>query len=158
MAVTTTSRINKTFSKILSDNSAIAFERGSTFCWSSSKGVITHKPIKTKQNLWQLLHELAHAKLKHYDYASDVGLIRMEAEAWNHARHKLAPKYSVVIDYGFIEDSLDTYRQWLHERSLCPQCKQTGIQKNENTYNCFNCRCLWQVNESRLCGLRRKVI
>lgn len=102
-----------------------------------------------------LLHELAHAVLKHADYTRDIELIEMERDAWDHARTVLAPRYSVPIDDAIIEDSLDTYRDWLHARSTCPDCQAIGIQIKLHHYRCLACGAQWKVNDARICALRR---
>lgn len=158
MAVTSMQRTTKIAILIKKDFPAISFKLGEDFYWSSESKTIVHKPINKVSDLWQLLHEVAHAKLGHKDYQSDIDLIKYEALAWNYAANELAPRYDLNLDSNFVEDSLDTYRNWLHKRSLCPNCMQTGIQQNENTYSCLNCRCSWRVNEARLCGLRRKTL
>lgn len=156
MAATFMPLISKIAKTIKADFSDIAFNTGDDFYWSSNTNTIIHKTIKKESDLWLLLHEIAHSKLSHDRYDSDIQLVKFEALAWDYARKLIAPKYGLSPDYDFIEDKLDTYRLWLHKRSLCPKCLQTGLQKNENTYSCLNCRCSWQVNEARLCGLRRK--
>lgn len=143
------------FKKLRSDFKSYTFSLKSGFSWSSSTRTITHAPLVKVTDIWLLLHEIAHAELDHTDYSFDVELVRIEAEAWQHAQTVLAPRYSLVVDAEFIEDALDTYRQWLHSRSLCPKCDHTGIQQNKNTYSCINCRYFWRVNDARLCALRR---
>ena len=148
------SKIVKTLKK---DFAAFEFERGRTFYWSSTQNKVFHPPITKLSDLWFLLHELAHGELKHTSYKYDVQLIKHEVAAWQHAK-TLADRYGLKLDQDFIEDALDTYRLWLHQRSLCPNCSQTGLQQNENTYSCLNCRCSWRVNDARLCGFRRKTL
>jgi hypothetical protein len=70
-------------------------------------------------------------------------------------RRTLAPRYRVAYDDNLIEDALDTYREWLHARSLCPTCGLTGLQTKTSTYVCMNCRCSWRPNDARQCALRR---
>jgi len=157
MAVTSTPTISKTASNIKADYPGVKFKLGSNFYWSSKTNTVTHAPLIKPSDLWLLLHELAHAELKHTSYKHDVELVKYEVSAWQLAK-TLALRYQTQIDEDFIEDSLDTYRLWLHQRSLCPQCMQTGLQQNQNTYSCLNCRCSWRVNDARLCGFRRKTL
>ncbi len=158
MAATTTLRTSKIAKVIKADFPGLKFKEGANFYWSSSRATVVHKPIRREPDLWLLLHEIAHAKLKHANYDFDVHLAKYEAHAWELVKSTLAPKYNINPDIDFIEDILDTYRLWLHQRSLCPVCSQTGIQQNENTYSCLNCRCSWRVNEARLCSFRRKTL
>lgn len=157
MAATSTPIINKTAKNIKTHYPGIKFRLGTDFYWSSSTNTVTHAPLAKLADLWLLLHELAHAELKHLAYQYDVELVKHEVAAWQLAK-TIAPQYQIEIGEDFIEDSLDTYRLWLHQRSLCPRCMQTGLQQNQNTYSCLNCRCSWRVNDARLCGFRRKTL
>ena len=74
--------------------------------------------------------------------------------AWDKAL-QLAPEYDVAITDELIEESLDTYRDWLHSRSLCPHCNATGVQTATRHYQCLACHHAWRVNEARTCALRR---
>jgi hypothetical protein len=102
-----------------------------------------------------LLHELAHGLLDHTVYHRDVELLELEQAAWRYAADPLAPDYNVIITDDQIEDSLDSYRDWLHARSTCPNCKATGFQIKPNLYKCIACFELWKVNDARACALRR---
>ena len=105
-----------------------------------------------------LLHELGHALLKHRDFNQDIELIHMERDAWEKAR-EISNNYSISITDDQIEDALDRYRDWLHDRSLCPECHQTGIQSTADlAYYCINCDARWNVNDARSCGLKRRLI
>jgi hypothetical protein len=130
------------------------FSIGEDFKWSPDISTIYYPGLTSIEDIWSLLHEVAHAELQHATYDSDVQLVSQEAQAWKHAEAKLAPTFSLIIDTDYIEDHLDTYRLWLHHRSTCPNCGQNGLQ-TKNTYSCLNCRCLWQANEARICNLRR---
>jgi hypothetical protein len=110
--------------------------------------------IKTARDQATLLHELGHALARHHDFSKDIDLLKMEREAWTKAE-ALAPDYEVAISEETIEEALDSYRDWLHARSRCPNCSQTGIQYDENTYHCLLCHLDWRVNDARQCGLRR---
>jgi hypothetical protein len=131
------------------------FVHGDAFGWSPTTQQITHPPIGEEADIWTLLHEIAHAELNHYTYRKDVELIDQEACAWEHARQVLAPYFDQTIPDHHIQEHLDTYRLWLHERSRCPECDMNGLQTTQNTYSCSNCRCLWRVNDARVCALRR---
>lgn len=102
----------------------------------------------------ELLHELSHALLGHKTYRRDIELIGIERDAWKYAR-QLAYTYNITITEEIIEDALDSYRDWLHQRSLCPECNATGLQSSRQTYRCLACRTVWRVNEAKLCALRR---
>jgi ribosomal protein L37AE/L43A len=102
-----------------------------------------------------LLHEVAHAILHHTDYTRDIDLLKMERDAWELASAALSEKYGVDITSELKEDMLDTYRNWLHKRSICPECQATGVQTASSLYNCLACKTSWRVNEARSCALRR---
>jgi hypothetical protein len=155
MAVTTKQSISKLAKQVCDDFSQYTFVQGDDFVWSPQQQQITYSALLQPEDVWDLLHEISHAELGHTDYTLDVELVRREAEAWHHAVNTLAPHYHLIISPDYTEDHLDTYRVWLHKRSLCPSCTQNGLQTTTNTYSCNNCRCSWRVNEARKCGLRR---
>lgn len=155
MAVTDTPQLALVLKQVTRDFPDYNLTQGDNFVWHSATQTIEYAPVTRLQDLWSLLHELAHAQLNHTNYSRDIGLIRCEAEAWQHATDVLAPRYSLTIDDGFVQDSLATYRIWLDNRSRCPTCNQNGVQTTTNTYSCINCRCLWRVNDARGCRLQR---
>lgn len=84
------------------------------------------------------LHELGHALSKHRTYQTDVERLKLETEAWTVAR-QLASQYGVDWDEDVAQGELDTYRDWLHKKSLCPQCGLTRYQTPDGTYHCPQC-------------------
>lgn len=138
---------------ITRDYPALHFAHGD-FRWSASDQTVFYDPTATHAE-WLLLHELGHAVLGHVAYTSDIELIHIERAAWQQAKNILAPHYGLAIDEDFVEDHLDTYREWLHKRSLCPICGETGIQTQKHSYRCVIDNCVWRVNEARSCALRR---
>jgi hypothetical protein len=123
------------------------------FRWSPDEMTIYYD--SQSKDTAALLHELSHAILKHTTYLKDVGLLEIERDAWTHAQTILAPRYGLTIDDETIQDSLDTYRDWLHARSMCPDCKATGFQVKQHEYKCIVCGTSWHVNDARSCALRR---
>lgn len=85
-----------------------------------------------------LLHELGHATLGHRDFKTDVARLKMENEAWEKAR-ELAQKYGVEFDEDLMQTELDTYRDWLHQKSRCPACGLTRFQTPDGQYHCPSC-------------------
>jgi hypothetical protein len=154
MAATTTAstglvnRLKKEFKEF-------AFKRDSVYKWSPDAKTVHYRPLKQAEDTWTLLHELAHGILGHKSFKRDIELIGKEVEAWQYAAETLAPRYGFTIPASVIDDELETYRQWLHDRSLCPECLSNGVQTKTDTYQCLNCRCLWRVNDARTCELRR---
>jgi hypothetical protein len=130
----------------------INFVASDIFRWSPDDGAIYYA---NDSDTASLLHEVAHAALGHTEYHYDIELLKMEREAWDFVSTNLAKRYSVEIASEYIENALNTYRDWLHSRSLCPTCEATGIQTEAGRYSCLACSDAWRVNEARVCALRR---
>ena len=140
--------------RLQSDFNQFKFVLGDQYKWSPSEQTVyvdQTGPIDEPA----LLHELAHAVLGHDDYIQDIKLIEMESAAWDYALNTLGVHYGVTISAANIQDSLDSYRDWLHARSSCPGCNATGIQVPAGGYRCLTCRTTWTANEARLRALRR---
>jgi len=134
------------------DYPQFSFKQAEHFLWSPSEQTIYYTTEDKGYSF--LFHELSHGLLKHTDYSHDIELITMERDAWDKAL-ELAEMYKLVIDDDLIQSTLDTYRDWLHARSTCPQCKAIGLQVKKHAYACPACRHTWRVNEARICALRR---
>lgn len=159
MAVTTMEQITSLTQRLLVDSlrcphlDGMSFESADSFGWDAAKKVISYDPYDDNAAAY-LLHEYGHALLGHDDYSHDVTLLTMERAAWDQAL-PLAERYDVPIDSELIESALDTYRDWLHARSACPDCGATGIQTAKRCYLCIACHHTWRVNDARSCALRR---
>lgn len=140
--------------KLAKDFPAIHFVEAEAFQWSADTKTISYN-TSDETATEHALHELAHALLDHRAYTRDIELLKMEREAWSHAQEVLAPQYDITIDDETREEALDSYRDWLHARSTCPNCKATGLETDKYLYKCLACRHTWRVNEARLCGLKR---
>lgn len=152
MAATTTA-FNNLLSALSSAYPHIRFEAGDVFRWSPETKTVSYNAAS--RDGVSLLHETAHALLKHRGYQNDVELLRLERAAWTKAE-ELGLLYGVTIDEASVESALDTYRDWLHARSLCPSCQQNGIQLADMNYCCVVCNQQWTVNEARHTGLQRR--
>lgn len=131
----------------------ISFIEAEQFSWSpTTRTVFYSRDVPNAPHL--LLHELSHALLDHNTYRRDVELIAMETAAWEKAK-EYATTYNVRFNETVIQDHLDTYRDWLHARSTCPECSANGYQTEAFHYECPACLHKWKVNEARLCALRR---
>ncbi len=128
----------------------IGFTLAEDFYWSPREQSVYYKNAKRQSDLWSLLHETSHGILGHQNFHTDFELLQLEIAAWEKAK-ELANNYKITIDINHIEDCLDTYRDWLHKRSLCPACNVKSLQEDSNTYKCINCATAWQVSDSRLC-------
>lgn len=136
----------------------ITFTEGETFSWSPETGQVIYDAAgSADRDRWALLHETGHALLNHQSYLSDVGLLKMEIAAWEKA-HELAAQFDIDIDQNHVQDCLDTYRDWLHARALCPTCTTRCIQQDTGQgYRCHNCHTSWSVTTSRFCRPYRSV-
>lgn len=129
----------------------VIYQAGSSFYWSPKQQVINYNE---KDNVpgaeWALLHEVSHAILGHQNYSSDVELLLLEVAAWEKAK-QLGKDLGIEIDEEHIQDCLDTYRDWLHQRSTCPRCSVISMQISNREYQCHNCQASWLVSASRFC-------
>jgi hypothetical protein len=151
--VAKSSSVSVLVTQLVHDFPELKFEKSDTAHWSPTEQIIYYS-----DNSADLLHELGHALLDHKNFVQDIELLHIERDAWEKAR-ELAPKYGVKINDDAIENALDSYRDWLHARSLCPNCRQTGLQNRETLdYYCVNCNARWHANDARICGLKRKMI
>lgn len=145
-----------TLSQLKRDYPQFVFAAGTSHMWSALTKTITYKRTETgEKGMPSILHELGHALLGHNAFKSDVDLIRLERDAWDKAV-EIAQIYDVTISNKHIESCIDTYRDWLYARSLCPECKQCGIQTASTLYQCVFCSHRWQVSPSRLCRVVRR--
>lgn len=151
-------KTNSLLAKLRGDFPDITFEHGDDFYWSTSTNTIYSATLATTRDQLTLLHEVAHAILGHKEFKRDINLVKIEREAWEYVSSTLAPKYALEKDKDVAEDAIDTYREWLHARSTCPSCAQTGIQTNEALYRCLSCNHDWRVNDARRCGLKRYTV
>lgn len=142
--------------KLKADFPDITFKNADCFSYSPKDNTIQFNK-KSPDYPICLFHELAHGILNHTDYSRDIELVKIESEAWYEAIN-LAKKYGVAIDESEVQSIIDTYRDWLHSRSVCPNCGANGIQINANEYNCLACNHKWRVNEAKKCGLKRYLI
>ena len=143
---------SSTLSRLKKDFPDIKFLKSDIFRWSPIERAVYYA---NQDDTLSLLHEVAHATLGHADYRRDVELLQIERQAWDTTTGDLAKRYNITVSEDEIENMLDTYRDWLHDRSLCPTCQATGLQTSKNSYLCLACTAQWRVNEARTCALRR---
>ncbi len=136
-------------SQLRADFPEFSLKKGSRDHWSPRSNTITYKGSSSSaETQYGILHELAHAKLGHTNYGSDFELLKMESLAWDLAA-KIGKKYGVKIPEDYIQNCLDSYRDWLHARSACPTCGVNVLQKDPRNYKCFNCGTQWSVTAGR---------
>ena len=152
------SKIKAFIGRLAKDYPDFSFKPGDQDHWSPKTGTISYKdgePLKQLQ--YGVLHELAHALLRHTNYHGDFELLKLESEAWELAA-KIGHTYGIKIDSEHIQNCLDTYRDWLHQRSSCPTCGTHVLQKDSHSYQCFNCQTTWTVSSGRFVRPYRKTI
>lgn len=134
------------------------FEVGDQFYWSPSLQTIYYvSPLTSSSDSINLLHEVAHALLNHASYKKDIDLIKMERDSWDKTV-ELAPDFGLSVSDDDVSDAMDSYRQWIYRRSLCPSCGASGLEVDNKTFSCIACNSRWTANEARTCGLKRYVI
>ena len=135
---------------------SLNFKEGATFYWSpKTKEIYYTLKSEEPSSVWSLLHETSHALLGHTSYKTDFELLRLEIAAWEKAV-ELADNFKITIDENHVQDCLDTYRDWLYARSICPYCKNKSLQQSDlKHYQCFNCHAVWKVTPSRFCRAYR---
>ncbi len=135
----------------------LTFRASTNYCWSPETSEIFYRRSDSDcdEADWSLLHETGHALLDHSSYKADFELLRLEVAAWERAK-LLADDLAITIDEDHIQDCLDTYRDWLDKRSICPTCHTKCLQQdNHHYYQCFNCHTVWRVSSSRFCRAYR---
>lgn len=151
MAAIITLSTNALVKKLSSDYPDLKFIKSDNFAWNPLTKTINYISSGPPT---RLLHELGHAKLEHKSYSRDIELLKMERNAWDEAV-KLAKKHELTISDAQIDEHIDSYRDWLHQRSLCPNCQANGIQTAARDYRCIECQQTWRVNDARRCLLKR---
>ncbi len=119
---------------------------GNRFKYKPEKTIIIDQNEAISMPYFALLtlHELGHALSNHRDYKTDVERLRIESEAWQRAKREIEKhenwnKYGIKYDEDFAENELDSYRDWLHQKSKCKKCGLTRYQTTDGVYHCPNC-------------------
>ena len=122
--------------KVTSDFLDIRFVSGRKFSFRPPNTVVIG-PSEIHDSLL-LLHEIGHFLVGKYDYTTEVGRLRIEVAAWEEAK-KLADRYGVDHDEDVVQGELDSYRDWLHQKSRCPKCGLTRFQTPDGIFHCPKC-------------------
>lgn len=122
--------------QLQADYPELRFKKGKKFAFSPPRTVVLGPRESSPELL--ALHEVSHAVLKHRIFRMDVERLKMEVAAWEKAR-ELAVYYGIEINEDLIQDELDTYRDWLHQKSRCPKCGLTRFQTPDGLYHCPRC-------------------
>ncbi len=136
-------RFEQLLRRLEADYLELEFRAGRRFKYRPTRTIYyeqlcVNTELEQNEYILQLLHEVGHALAGHRDYITDVERVKMEREAWERAR-ELCEKYSLSYDEEFVESEMDTYRDWLHQRSLCKSCGLTRYQLETGEYRCPRC-------------------
>ena len=119
---------------------------GNRFKYRPPKTIIIDKNMAIPFPYFAILtlHELGHALSGHKYYKTHIERLRIESEAWQRAKieiknHKNWQKLGIKYDEDFAETELDSYRDWLHQKSKCKKCGLTRYQTTDGIYHCPNC-------------------
>lgn len=147
---------NSLLGRLGRDYRQLSFCAGPRFCWSPGSDQVFYKIGASGDDAnYSLLHETGHALLGHQRYKLDFELLAMEVAAWEKAR-QLATDYQIELDEDHIQDCLDSYRDWLYRRSICPSCTSKALQTDDrHLYRCYNCQTTWRVSSNRFCRTYR---
>ena len=128
--------------RLSKDFSVFRFRQGRKFAFRPPRTVVfeplTGVDAEYKIYSMRLLHEVGHALSGHRTYRQDLERVKMECEAWRRAR-SLCERYGVEYDEGVVEQELESYREWLHQKSKCSQCGLTRYQAGNGAYHCPFC-------------------
>lgn len=122
--------------RLSNDFPEIKFKLGEKFLFIPPK-TIAYNTDEPNASLL-LMHELGHFLCGHRDFKMAVSRLKMEREAWEKAR-EICAKYDVFYDDEVVETELDTYRDWLNQKSRCPDCGLTRFQTPDGRYHCPRC-------------------
>lgn len=125
--------------QLILDHPNFSYRVDKKFAFRPEKTIILGPP--QPNFVLQTLHELGHALSKHKDYNTHVERIKIESEAWERAKTLYCTYQNPPIDWSdeYVEDSLDTYRDWLHSKSTCKKCGLTRYQSPDGVYHCPRC-------------------
>ena len=121
------------------DYAGFRYRMGRKFTFRPPRTVVLGPPEPFLELL--VLHEVSHGICGHKDFRMDVMRLKMEVQAWEKAK-ELASQYSIEVNEELIQEELDTYREWLHQKSRCPQCGLTRYQTMDSLYHCPRCESL----------------
>lgn len=122
--------------KIKNSYPELRFVSGNRFAFRPPHTIVVGPKEENDASL--LLHELGHALSHHKTFSTGAKRLKMEMEAWSKAR-EIAGDVGVEIPDDVIEEELDTYRDWLHQKSRCPECGLTRFQTPDGVFHCPRC-------------------
>lgn len=119
------------------DYPAFSFKPGKKFLFRPKKSIFY---LETNQNFQLLLlHELSHALLGHFSYNTSLERLQIERDAWAKTK-ELCKKHNVQFSSSQAENELDTYRDWVHQKTICRNCGLTCIELSSDLLFCPFCQ------------------
>lgn len=117
--------------------SDFTFKSGRKFLFRPPKSIFY---LESNENFrFLLLHELAHALLGHFSFSRSLERLEIERDAWEKTR-ELCELHNVAFDESLAEAELDTYRDWVHQKTLCKTCGQTCLEVSSESLFCPFCQ------------------
>ena len=126
----------KIIKKIVQSFPQFNFQMGKRFTFRPPRTIILG-PLESHYSLL-FCHELGHVLADKYHFSTDVERLKIERLAWEKAK-ELCTHFKIPYDEDFIEEQLDSYRDWLHSKSKCPKCGLTRYQTKNGQYHCPHC-------------------
>ena len=116
---------------------SFTFKPGRKFLFRPKKTILY---LESNENFrLLLLHELAHALLGHFSFDRSLERLQIERDAWEKTR-ELCDLHSVPFNESLAEAELNTYRDWVHQKTLCKTCGATCLEVNSESLFCPNCQ------------------
>lgn len=114
------------------------FKAGRKFMFRPRRTII-YEEIAGEEFKLLLLHELGHATLGHFSFKTAVERLAKERDAWEKTR-ELAEGFGVEFDEEMAQGNLDTYREFLHQKTLCPECGLSTLEIGTEKLFCPGCQ------------------
>ena len=124
-------------SKLISDYPQFSFKSGKKFKFRPKKTIFYVSKSPNFKPL--LLHELSHALLGHFSFETSLERLQIERDAWQKTS-ELCALYSIPFSEDFFAEELDSYRDWLHKKTLCRVCGLSCIELSSTSLYCPKCQ------------------
>ena len=117
------------------------FRPGHKFLFRPPKSI---RYLESDENFRMLLlHELAHALLHHFSFDRSLERLQIERDAWAKTR-ELCTLHSVPFDEELAEAELNTYRDWVHQKTLCKHCGLSCLEVSSESLYCPFCQKMYK--------------
>ncbi len=113
------------------------FRPGRKFLFHPPKSI---RYLESDENFrFLLLHELSHALLGHFSFNRSLERLQIERDAWAKTR-ELCSLHSVTFNEELAETELNTYRDWVHQKTLCKHCGLSCLEVSSESLYCPFCQ------------------